>query len=303
MTEISILLYGLENSGKSTLIESFRRGKFYQGIPLTAQSVTEFSFEESKNFTIIEVGGRIEVRNAVSEWLDHVQAIIFCIDGSDEDSFGEVKKEFDRLIENPKSVKKPLAILFNKVDVAQIHPSVIIEQLDILNRYDRPHQVFTLTAREPQEFKTVLDWIYERLTEDRFPIEDQESRFLTIFMLDMLEVSKTGLPLLSILGQLEIISRTGQIVFDRDKILSKLRKLRVDGFIEYIESTSIWKITEKGLKKLQSSELIKGDKFEKMRVLLDAKKLVDSAKKKEILDEFDLNELAEFYDKTNSQKR
>ncbi|MHA1971398.1 MAG: ADP-ribosylation factor-like protein [Candidatus Hodarchaeales archaeon] len=302
MKDIKVLLYGLENSGKSTLIESFRRERYYPGTPFTALNITEFSFEEDHTFTIIEVGGCIEVRNAVFEWLDHVQAIIFCIDGSDEDSYDEVVKEFNRIIEHPKSADKPLVILFNKKDIAKMPPSYVVGKLDILNRYDRPHNVFSVSAKEPDGFKDVLAWIYERLDEDRFPIEDQESRFITIFLLDMLEVSKTGLPLLAILGQLEIISRTGQISYDRDKILLKLRKLRSDGLIEYIESNSIWRITEKGLKKLQSSELIKGNKFERMKALLDSKEPVDTAKKKEILDEFDLDELAELYDRSGSKK-
>lgn len=243
--------------------------------------------------------------------MDYVDAVIFVIDGSDEGSFTDVKVEFDKIINHPQSIGKPLAVLFHKKDIALVHPSTIITKLDILNRYDRPHRVFSSTAKRPEDFKQVLIWINKCLTEDRSPIQDQESRLFTIYILDMLNDKKEGLPILSILGQLEIISRTGQVVYNRDKILAILRKSMSKGEIEYNESYQIWRITGKGREILQSSELIKGGRYEKIRAILDmnesnssgsAKTSLDK-EQKEVLDEFDIDELADLYKKTSKHKR
>ncbi|MFX0183469.1 MAG: ADP-ribosylation factor-like protein [Candidatus Hodarchaeota archaeon] len=298
---IRVLLYGLEKSGKSTLLNSFQEGHYTPGIPFTAQNTSEITINDNLTFAITEVGGRKEVRRFASELLNYVEAIIFVIDGSDEGSFVDVKIEFDKILNHPQSLGKPLAILFHKTDITQIHPSIIIEKLNILNRYDRPHRVFSSTAKRPEDFKQVLIWINNCQIEDRIPIQDQLSRFYIIYILDFLETKKEGLPILSILGQLEIISRTGQVEYDRDKILALLRRLRSEGDIEFDESYQIWRITVQGREKLQSSELIKGGRYEKIRAMIDANqaspaksdKIGLDKEEKDIIDEFDLDELAD----------
>lgn len=310
---IRVLFYGLEKSGKSTLISSFQEGLFTSGTPDTAQNVSEITINNNITFSIIEVGGRKEVRRFALEFLDHVDAIIFVIDGSDEGSFKDVETEFEKILDHPQSLGKPLAVLFHKKDIAQVHPSTIIEKLDILNRLDRPHRVFSSTAKNPQHFRQVLTWINQRLTEDDLPLQDQFSRFLTIYILDMLDSRETGLQMLAILGQLEIISRTGQVEYNRDKIMAILRKLLSVGEIEYVKSSQVYRITEKGLEKLLSSELVKGGRYEKIRTMLDkyAKEASSSESpqtsldkdEKDLLDEYDLDELAELYKKTKTRKR
>ncbi len=293
-----VLLYGLEKSGKSTIIESFQKGHFTQGIPSTAHQTYDILIKNIIPFSIIEVGGRKEVRGFVTQYLDYSDAIVFVIDGSDEGSFHEVKTEFLKILNHPLSLGKPLAILFHKKDIARVHPSIIIDELDLLNRYDRPHRVFSTSAKEPHLFMEVLAWINNCLIEEKQLFQDKYSRLLTIYILDMLEEKQQGLPLLAILGQLEIISRAGQVEFNRDKIILLLRKLRASGELNYNESTQLWSITLKGQEKLQSSDLIKGTKYEKLRAVLDGGETGSS-----ISEEFELDELAELFEKTTDQKR
>ncbi len=303
-TTIRVLLYGLEKSGKSTLISSFQEGLFTSGRPDTAQTVSEITIDTNLTFNITEVGGRKEVRRFVLKFIDHVDAFIFVIDGSNERSFMDAETEFKKILNHPQSLGKPLVVLFHKKDIAQVHPSTIIEKLDILNRLDRPHRVFSTTAKEPQHFHQILTWIHQRLTEDDHPLPDRFSRFLTIYILDMLnDHEKKGLPLLSILGQLEIISRTGQVEYNRDKIMVLLRKLLAVGEIEYVESSQVYRITGKGLEKLQSSELVKGNLQEELRALLDKEKTSLDKDEKELLEDFELDDLAELYKKTTARKR
>lgn len=306
---INVLLYGLENSGKSTLIRSYQKNLFTPGLPSTVQKFHEIILDNLV-FNIIEVGGRKEVRKLVFEYLAHVDSIIFVIDGSDEARFKDVQKEFEKILNHPHSSDKPLAVLFNKTDITQVHPSTIIEKLDLLHRYDRPHQVFSITAKNPQTLRQVLIWIDKCLSKDDSLLPERLTRFLTIYLLDMLASQKKGLPLLSILGQLKIMSGTGQIEYDRDKIIALLRKLLEIGEIEYIESSQVWRITEKGQDKLQSSKLIEGDKYEELREFLVAAKTgqlenvkTDPGKdSKDIIEDFDVEELAELYKKTTERK-
>jgi len=292
-----VLLYGLEKSGKSTIIESFKKGHFTQGIPSTAHQTYDILVKNILPFSIIEVGGRREVRGFVTQYLDTSDCICFVIDGNNKGSFHEVKTEFLKILNHPLSLGKPLAILFHKNDLATVHPSIIIDELDLLNRYDRPHRVFSTSAHNPKLFMEVLAWLHNCLIEEKQLFQDKYSRLLTIYILDMLEEKKQGLPLLAILGQLEIISRTGQVEFNRDKIMILLRKLRSNGELNYDESTQIWSITIKGQEKLQNPDLIKGTKYEKLRAVLDGEETGSS-----VSEEFELDELADLFDKTIGKK-
>ncbi|MFX1517441.1 MAG: ADP-ribosylation factor-like protein [Promethearchaeota archaeon] len=304
---VQVLLYGLENSGKSTLIRSFQVGHFMSGVPFTAHKFYDITLDNRLKFNIIEVGGRKDVRRFVFQYIEHIDAIIFVIDGSNEANFNEVETEFKIILNHPYSLDKPLAILFNKTDITRIHPSHIIERLDILNRLDRPHQVFSTTSNKPKQFEEVLLWINKCLTEGIQFIEDQFSRFFRIYILDMLNSQKKGQAILSILGQLRIITQTGQVDYDRDKIMLILRKLLDGGEIEYDNLSQAYKITVKGIEALESSELIKGGRYEEIRKMLDrtasSSTIGLEKKEKEKLDEFDIDELAELYKKTTDRKR
>ncbi|MFW9854356.1 MAG: ADP-ribosylation factor-like protein [Candidatus Thorarchaeota archaeon] len=307
-----ILLFGLERSGKTTLVNSFQAGQFTEGTPFTAQSLSELTYNNT-HFSILEIGGRREVRNFVSEFVGYVDAIIFVIDGSDERKFDEVASEFQKILTHPQSTGKPIAVLFHKNDIALIHPSIIIERLDLLDRYDRPHRVFLSTAQEPREFERVLTWIQTRLNEDETLVDDQEARLFRIYILDMLNNQQEGLAILALLGQLEIMARTGQVSYDRDKILTILRKSRAAGELEFNEHYKIWKVTEKGKEILNTSDLIESSKYEKIKSLIDESNIASGSSKdkesigyreqKELLEEFDLEELAELYKKKSDEKR
>ncbi len=296
-----ILLYGLEKSGKSTIIESFNKGHFKTGTPSTAHKTYDLSIQNKLHFSIIEVGGRKEVRGFVTEYMDFTDAIIFVIDGSDESSFTQVKNEFFRILNHPLSSGKPMAILFHKKDIARVHPSIIIDELDLLNRYDRPHRVFSTTAHEPKRFIEVLAWINNCLVEGRSLFQDKYSRLLSIYIFDMLDEKPQGLPLLAVLGQLEIISRAGQVEYNRDKTILLLRKLRESGELDFNETTQIWSITSKGKKQLSNPNLVKGTKYEKLRAILDGED--QQIEEKEVLEEFELDELADIFEKSTEKKR
>ncbi len=299
---VRILLFGMERSGKTTLVNSYKSGVFKPELRSTAHDSYDLTVDDTVNITIIEVGGRKEVRRFVEEYIPHTDAIIFVIDGTDENSFPEVVREFNRILNNPLTLNKPLAVAYNKIDISKIHPSIIIDQLGILHRYDRPHRVFSTTGKIPKSFEEILRWIVDTMGVDRFPLEDRVSRLLTIYIFDILAEKKQGFPLLSLLGQLQIMTQAGQVQYDRDKIVSLLRKLWEKGDLAYSEYTQLWSITDQGRARLNDPDLVKGTKYEKLRAILDEDKSSTSKEeKKEIIEEFDIDELAELYKKTSKK--
>ncbi|MFX0093207.1 MAG: ADP-ribosylation factor-like protein [Candidatus Hodarchaeota archaeon] len=243
-----ILLYGLEKSGKSTLISSFLEGSFITDVAPTAHKLFEVPFDEDISFEISEVGGSKETALFALRLLRTVDAIIFVIDGSNDRKFNDVKIEFEKIMQHPDSGKKPIAILFNKVDIATVAPSIVINQLQILKMIDRPHTVFSTTAKAAQDFVQVLSWLKDRLTEKE-ELEDGSLDLFEINILDMLRSSRT-LSFLALLGQLKFMMRAGHGDYNKDSLMATLRKLMATGYIDFIEEIQAYKITDKGRGKL-----------------------------------------------------
>lgn len=296
-----MLLYGFEKSGKSTLINSYQNGQFTMGDPSTAHKITELPFDSEFSFSIIEVGGRKEVRNYVSQYISYVHANIFVIDANAKKHYDEIKNELFSIINHPESLGKPLAVIFSKQDIAYIQPAIIIDELKLLNRYNHPHQVFTLSAKYPQEFSNVLAWFKQCFTENKFISQNKASRILKRSLLDILSENKEGLPLLAILGQLDYISQAIRIKYNKDQVAGELHELSNSGDVIFHINSNHWKITEKGQERIESNELFESTKFERLREVIEGREDEDEdeTKKKEVLDEFELDELAEIF----SQKK
>ncbi|MFX0063312.1 MAG: ADP-ribosylation factor-like protein [Candidatus Hermodarchaeota archaeon] len=246
---IKVLLYGLERSGKSSLIESYKAGMFVNDPIPTAHQIYEIIFDEDTIFEISEVGGSKEVAHFALTLLESVDAIIFVIDGSNKQVFRQVKIEFEKIVNHPASGEKPVIILINKKDIPTVAPPVVIKDLQLIKMMHRPHQVFPITATDAQEFKQVLSWIKDRLAEK----EQVYSPVLELFELNILDMFSTArsLSLLAILEQVKLMTRTGHGEYDKDKVMAILRKLRDMGYIEYIEELQAYKITPSGRKKVE----------------------------------------------------
>lgn len=297
MKQIRVLLYGLENSGKSTLISSYLNGQFTMGNPSTAHKITDVAFNEDFTFSLIEVGGRKEVRNYVSQYISYVDANIFVIDANDRKLYNEIRDELFSIINHPDSLGKPLVVIFSKQDISYMQPAIIVDELKLLNRYNHPHQVFSLSAKHPQEFGNVLSWIVQCFSENKFIAQNKAARILKRSLLDILEGNKDGLPLLAILGQLEYISRAIRVKYGKDNVVEQLRDLSITGDVKFDDITTAWIITPKGRERIESNELFESTKFERLREVIDGKTEDVEEKKKEVLDEFELDELAEIFSK------
>jgi hypothetical protein len=166
--------------------------------------------------------------------------------------------------------------------------------------------VFPTTAKKPLIFHDVLTWINDRIQEEKTLLEDKATRFLRIFLFDLLNESKQGLQLLAILGQLELISRTGQIAYDRDKIMALLRKSLTTGEVHYDDQSLLWRLTPKGVETLLSKDIVKGDKYEDLQAIIadDSPPSKSSSEdQQDVLEQFDLDELANLYKKSSSPKK
>jgi small GTP-binding protein len=117
MEKISIFVFGLDHSGKTTLIEFFRQKKFLPQMPTLGVSISRIIFQKL-TFEFTDVGGQESIRKQWDSYLKKPNLLVFVLDAMDRDParIETAKKELDRILKNPKVTGIPLLVLINKVD-------------------------------------------------------------------------------------------------------------------------------------------------------------------------------------------
>lgn len=116
-----IFLFGIDKSGKTSLSQALRTGK-YEGdvFPTTYFDVKALfirHFKDSIEFKMWDAPGQISYRDVWGEGYEAANLMIFVLDTSDKDRFREAKKALDDVLETEATKGVPLVFLFHKIDL------------------------------------------------------------------------------------------------------------------------------------------------------------------------------------------
>jgi GTP-binding protein SAR1 len=129
----TILLLGLDNSGKTTLLHKLKYGTVHLVIPTQRAKLEEISFNNII-FQAWDLGGHSEVRNIWKDFFFEADAIIFMIDVSDIERIPEAKQELYSLLYNEYLLNVPFVILGNKIDIkGSLNYEQLKDQLELNN--------------------------------------------------------------------------------------------------------------------------------------------------------------------------
>ncbi|XP_064436584.1 ADP-ribosylation factor-like protein 6 isoform X5 [Mirounga angustirostris] len=142
--EVHVLCLGLDNSGKTTIINKLK--------PSNAQSQD----------IVPTIGFSIEKFKSSREG----QAIIFVIDSSDRLRMVVAKEELDTMLNHPDIKHRRIPILFfaNKMDLRDAVTSVKVSQLLCLeNIKDKPWHICASDAIKGEGLQEGVDWLQDQI--------------------------------------------------------------------------------------------------------------------------------------------
>jgi len=117
--EVSVLVVGLDNSGKSSLLNFLRPrdAQNYDIAPTVGFNVENFSCK-GLSFTAFDMSGQSRYRTLWSNYYRTTNGIIFVIDSSDKTRILVAREEVQQLLSHPDISSRNIPILFfaNKVD-------------------------------------------------------------------------------------------------------------------------------------------------------------------------------------------
>ena len=97
----NIIIVGLDNSGKSTLINCLKpKHKQEQELSATVGFKVENFNKLGFDFTVFDMSGQGKYRSLWEKHYGSIDAVIFVIDSADELRFGVAKNELEMILEN-----------------------------------------------------------------------------------------------------------------------------------------------------------------------------------------------------------
>lgn len=161
--ELRILLLGLDNAGKTTLLKNLASEEVDHITPtqgFNIKSVVSSGFK----LNVWDIGGQRKIRPYWRNYFDNTDVLIYVIDSSDRKRFEETQTELDELLEESKLAGVPVLIFANKQDLEMAASAdEISSKLGLTSMRDRDWQVQPCIAREGEGVKEGMQWVMKKV--------------------------------------------------------------------------------------------------------------------------------------------
>ncbi|KAL8559203.1 ADP-ribosylation factor-like protein 6 [Nucella lapillus] len=165
--EVSVLVVGLDNSGKTTIINHFKpnEAKNHDIVPTVGFNVERFT-SKALSFTAFDMSGQGRYRNLWEHYYKECHGVIFVIDSSDKLRMVVAKDELELLLHHADLMGRRIPVLFfaNKMDMRDAVSSVKCSSLMGLdNIRDKPWHICASNAITGDGLNEGVDWLTDQI--------------------------------------------------------------------------------------------------------------------------------------------
>ena len=111
--EKRILLLGLDNAGKTSILMQLKQGEFADSVPTVGLNVEHINYR-NLSMTFWDVGG--QARTLWKHYFDNTSGLIFVVDISDKERVALAKEELHKTLYDETLGRCPVLLLLNKHD-------------------------------------------------------------------------------------------------------------------------------------------------------------------------------------------
>jgi len=157
--ELRILLLGLDNAGKTTLLKVLASEDISHITPTQGFNIKSV---QSKGFklNVWDIGGQRRIRPYWKNYFENTDLLIYVIDSSDRKRFEETGEELTELLEEEKLAGVPVLIFANKQDLlSAAKASDIAKEMNLNSIRDREWQIQACSAVSGEGVKDGVEWM------------------------------------------------------------------------------------------------------------------------------------------------
>jgi small GTP-binding protein len=169
----TIVVIGLDNAGKSTIVNHFAGSS---GSPTAPTMGFELNKATVGDFAVkfFGLGGSSSIRGYWDNYFDEVHGIIYVVDAADADRVEESAEAFKAVMTNTRAQGKPVLVYLNKQDLkstlsaAELAPKLGVDtDVGLVNIVPAS----ALDASPPAALIEGLEWLLKRCDQDRDQLE------------------------------------------------------------------------------------------------------------------------------------
>jgi ADP-ribosylation factor protein 1 len=128
--ECRILMLGLDNAGKTSILYKVKLNENIQSIPTIGFNVEKVSPIQGVTFTVWDIGGQTKLRPLWRHYFNNVNGLFYVVDSSDPERVNESAEELHSVLEDDQMSGVPVVIIANKQDLPKsMKVSELVERL------------------------------------------------------------------------------------------------------------------------------------------------------------------------------
>ena len=163
--EPNVLILGLDNAGKTTLLNYLTHEDNKNTKPTPGVNAKSIQCGGIK-LNVYDLGGQKAIREYWKFYYEKVDALIYVVDASDEARIGECNESFQSLLKDEKLINVPVLAYGNKADLDNcLGPDEIIEKLEMNGITGRDWSLYACSALKGDGVKDGIKWLLEKLSQ------------------------------------------------------------------------------------------------------------------------------------------
>ncbi|KAF9426030.1 ADP-ribosylation factor-like protein 8B [Podila epigama] len=160
---MELTLIGLQNSGKTTLVNVIASGQFSEDmIPTVGFNMRKVT-KGSVTMKLWDIGGQPRFRSMWERYCRGVNAIVFVIDSADHDKLDAARTELRNLLDKPHLAEIPVLVLGNKNDLpGALTVEQIIDVMNLKQIANREVSCYSISAKNQVNIDVTMQWLMDK---------------------------------------------------------------------------------------------------------------------------------------------
>lgn len=158
--EMEVTLVGLQNSGKTTLVNVIATGQYEEDmIPTVGFNMRKIT-KGRVTMKVWDIGGQPRFRSMWERYCRGVNAIVFVVDAADLNKLDTARNELRNLLEKPQMAGIPVLVLGNKNDLPNaVTAEQLAEKLNLTAISTQEVSCFSISAKNQTNIDVTLQWL------------------------------------------------------------------------------------------------------------------------------------------------
>eukprot|EP00320_Phaeocystis_rex_P009320 CAMPEP_0119086766 /NCGR_PEP_ID=MMETSP1178-20130426/139310_1 /TAXON_ID=33656 /ORGANISM="unid sp, Strain CCMP2000" /LENGTH=218 /DNA_ID=CAMNT_0007069921 /DNA_START=45 /DNA_END=702 /DNA_ORIENTATION=- len=163
--EVRVLILGLDNAGKTTILYKLQMGEVVTTVPTIGFNVETVQYKNLR-FQVWDLGGQTSIRPYWRCYYQNTNAVIYVVDSADQERMGISKQELITMLEEEELKDAMLIVFANKQDLpGAASTDVIVEKLGLTSLKNRQWAIFKTSALKGDGLYDGMDWLVNALRE------------------------------------------------------------------------------------------------------------------------------------------